>query len=417
MIHLGITLEQIEEQCIKMKKEKNIELVVIDYLQLIAGSEGRKNIIREQEIEEITLRLKQLSKKLNITIITTLTLSTISNIRENHKPKITDISESIVSKLVVEIADTIMLLYRDDYYNKDSVFKNIMQVGVAKNKGNKLGIVNLLFLDKYTKICNIERDYNTDKILIGNTRKKFKIWINRDCDLEPYFNYEKPIEDVFEDEQYVSILIQEAKFVWAGSNIDLELREDLEEFLSQYNDKEKCTNYEYLVKTWNKYNKIKVPLNIHKPNYKNLIELEYADNGILISEEELLGIETKEEFKNIKVQVGINETETKPHFHYKVKTGEKFSILFEKAEYLYPIPRQLTESEINTLIMYLNKVDESFYTKKRDTMWNHLKWAWNNIKQIEEENPEIKLYTKSNRQIKQDLPMPDYRKLNKEQYI
>ncbi len=144
MIHLGITIEQIEEQCIKMKKEKNIELVVIDYLQLIAGSEGRKNISREQEIEEITLRLKQLSKKLNIPIITTLTLSTIPNIRENHKPKITDISESIVSKSVVEIADTIMLLYRDDYYNIDSKKTNTAEVIIAKNKTGDNGTIELL---------------------------------------------------------------------------------------------------------------------------------------------------------------------------------------------------------------------------------------------------------------------------------
>ena len=133
--------------------EKNIGLIVIDYLQLIQGT-GKKNASREQEISEISRSLKILAKELDIPVIALSQLSRGAEKRDDKRPMLSDLRES---GAIEQDADIVMFLYRDDYYNEDSEKKNIAEVILAKHRGGSTGTVELLWLGNYTKFANIEK--------------------------------------------------------------------------------------------------------------------------------------------------------------------------------------------------------------------------------------------------------------------
>lgn len=149
----GISIMEIRTKCRKLKLEKNIGLVVIDYLQLIQGS-GKRNSSREQEISEISRSLKILAKELQLPVIALSQLSRAAEQRTDHRPMLSDLRES---GAIEQDADIVMFLYRDDYYNEDSEKKNIAEVIMAKHRGGSTGTVELLWLGNYTKFANIER--------------------------------------------------------------------------------------------------------------------------------------------------------------------------------------------------------------------------------------------------------------------
>ncbi len=149
----GITITEIRAKCRKLKLEKNIGLVVIDYLQLIQGS-GKKNSSREQEISEISRSLKILAKELDIPVIALSQLSRASEARQDHRPMLSDLRES---GAIEQDADIVMFLYRDDYYNPDSEKKNIAELILAKHRSGSTGTVELLWLSNYTKFVNIDK--------------------------------------------------------------------------------------------------------------------------------------------------------------------------------------------------------------------------------------------------------------------
>lgn len=149
----GISVSEIRAKCRKLKLEKNIGLVVIDYLQLIQGS-GKRNASREQEISEISRSLKILAKELDIPVIALSQLSRAAEQRQDHRPMLSDLRES---GAIEQDADIVMFLYRDDYYNQDSEKKNIAEVILAKHRAGSTGTVELLWMGNYTKFANIER--------------------------------------------------------------------------------------------------------------------------------------------------------------------------------------------------------------------------------------------------------------------
>lgn len=151
----GISITEIRAKCRKLKLEKNIGLVVIDYLQLISGSGSKKNGSREQEISEISRSLKILAKELDIPVIALSQLSrAVEQRKDDHRPMLSDLRES---GAIEQDADIVMFLYRDDYYNPDSEQKNIAEVILAKHRGGSTGTVELLWLGSYTKFANIEK--------------------------------------------------------------------------------------------------------------------------------------------------------------------------------------------------------------------------------------------------------------------
>ena len=149
----GISIMEIRAKCRKMKLEKNIGLVVIDYLQLVQGS-NKKGGSREQEISEISRSLKILAKEINVPVIALSQLSRSVEQRPDHRPMLSDLRES---GSIEQDADIVMFLYRDDYYNEDTEKKNIAEVIIAKHRSGATGTVELLWLANYTKFANIER--------------------------------------------------------------------------------------------------------------------------------------------------------------------------------------------------------------------------------------------------------------------
>ncbi|MCI9365128.1 MAG: replicative DNA helicase [Clostridia bacterium] len=152
----GISITEIRAKCRKLKLEKNIGLVVIDYLQLITGSGSKKNGSREQEISEISRSLKILAKELDIPVIALSQLSrAVEQRKDDHRPMLSDLRES---GAIEQDADIVMFLYRDDYYNPDSEQKNIAEVILAKHRGGSTGTVELLWLGNYTRFENLAKD-------------------------------------------------------------------------------------------------------------------------------------------------------------------------------------------------------------------------------------------------------------------
>ena len=147
----GITITEMRARCRKLKLEKNIGLVVVDYLQLIQGS--GKTSGREQ-IAEISRSLKILAKELEIPVIALSQLSRAVEARDDHRPMLSDLRES---GSIEQDADIVMFLYRDDYYNEDSPEKNVAEVIIAKQRAGSTGTVKLAWIGNYTKFANLER--------------------------------------------------------------------------------------------------------------------------------------------------------------------------------------------------------------------------------------------------------------------
>lgn len=150
----GISIMEIRAKCRKMKLEKNIGLVVIDYLQLIQGS-NKKGGSREQEIAEISRSLKILAKEIDVPVIALSQLSRAPEQRIDHRPMLSDLRES---GSIEQDADIVMFLYRDDYYNEDTDKKNIAEVIIAKHRSGSTGTVELLWLANFTKFANRYRE-------------------------------------------------------------------------------------------------------------------------------------------------------------------------------------------------------------------------------------------------------------------
>ena len=153
----GISVTEIRAKCRKLKLEKNIGMVVIDYLQLVQGTNRRSSGTREQEISEISRSLKILAKEIGVPVIALSQLSRAVEQRPDHRPMLSDLRES---GAIEQDADIVMFLYRDDYYNKESEKKDIAEVIIAKHRGGSLGTVDLLWLGSYTKFVNLEKRFD-----------------------------------------------------------------------------------------------------------------------------------------------------------------------------------------------------------------------------------------------------------------
>ncbi len=149
----GISIGELRSKCRKYKLEYNIQLVIIDYLQLMSGN-GRTDS-RQQEISEISRALKALARELHVPVIALSQLSRAVEQRPDHRPMLSDLRES---GAIEQDADVVMFIYRDDYYNKDTDKKNIAEVIIAKQRNGPIGTVNLVWLPQYTKFANMQRD-------------------------------------------------------------------------------------------------------------------------------------------------------------------------------------------------------------------------------------------------------------------
>ena len=153
----GISISEMRSKCRKYKLEQGLDLIIIDYLQLMSGS-GRGSESRQQEISDISRSLKALARELSVPVIALSQLSRAVEQRPDHRPMLSDLRES---GAIEQDADVVMFIYRDDYYNKDTDLKGISEIIIAKQRNGPIGTVNLAWLPEYTKFANLERkDFN-----------------------------------------------------------------------------------------------------------------------------------------------------------------------------------------------------------------------------------------------------------------
>ena len=150
----GITIAELRSKCRRYKQIHGLDLIIIDYLQLMSGSGGRSSDSRQQEISDISRSLKGLARELNVPVVALSQLSRAVEQRPDHRPMLSDLRES---GAIEQDADVVMFIYRDDYYNKDTEDKGIAEIIIAKQRNGPIGTVNLVWLPEYTKFANMER--------------------------------------------------------------------------------------------------------------------------------------------------------------------------------------------------------------------------------------------------------------------
>ncbi len=152
----GISIAELRSKCRKYKMEFGLDVVMIDYLQLMTGGTGKSSESRQQEISEISRSLKALARELNVPVIALSQLSRAVEQRPEHRPMLSDLRES---GAIEQDADMVMFIYRDDYYNKDTEKKGVAEIIIAKQRHGPIGTVELLWLPEYTKFANLEREH------------------------------------------------------------------------------------------------------------------------------------------------------------------------------------------------------------------------------------------------------------------
>lgn len=150
----GITIRELRSKCRKYKLERGLDIIMIDYLQLMSGS-GKGNESRQQEISEISRSLKAIARELDVPVLALSQLSRAVESRTDHRPMLSDLRES---GAIEQDADVVMFIYRDDYYNHDSEMKGVAEIIIAKQRNGPIGTVNLVWLPDYTKFMNLEQD-------------------------------------------------------------------------------------------------------------------------------------------------------------------------------------------------------------------------------------------------------------------
>lgn len=145
----ALSIFEIKNKCRRMKTEEGLDLVVIDYLQLM-HAEGRSES-RQQEVSSLSRDLKLMAKELNCPVIVLSQLSRAPEQRPNHRPMLADLRES---GSIEQDADIVIFLYRDDYYNEDSDTPGVCEVNLAKHRNGPTGVVELTWVARYTKFAD-----------------------------------------------------------------------------------------------------------------------------------------------------------------------------------------------------------------------------------------------------------------------
>ena len=148
----SISLNELRSKCRKLKARGELDLVIIDYLQLMTTNSRNEN--RQQEISTISRGLKGLAKELNCPILALSQLSRAPDQRPNHRPVMSDLRES---GAIEQDADVVLMLYRDDYYDPETDKPNIAEIIVAKHRNGPTGTVDMLFDKEHTKFMDLDK--------------------------------------------------------------------------------------------------------------------------------------------------------------------------------------------------------------------------------------------------------------------
>ena len=148
----AITVAEMRSKCRRFKKDFGLDLVMIDYLQLMSGSGARNSDSRQQEVSEISRSLKALARELNVPVICLSQLSRAVESRTDKRPMLSDLRES---GAIEQDADVVMFIYRDDYYHPESADKGISEIIIAKQRNGPVGTVKLKWIPELTKFANL----------------------------------------------------------------------------------------------------------------------------------------------------------------------------------------------------------------------------------------------------------------------
>ncbi len=150
----GVTVQDIRAKCRRLQTERGLGMILIDYLQLIHGRGRGEN--RQQEVSEISRTLKGIARELNVPIIALSQLSRSVEQRQDKRPMMSDIRES---GSIEQDADIVAFLYRDDYYDKETESKNIIEIIIAKQRNGPTGTVELAFLKEFNKFVSLDHRF------------------------------------------------------------------------------------------------------------------------------------------------------------------------------------------------------------------------------------------------------------------
>ena len=148
----AISVMELRAKARRLKAHQGINLLILDYLQLMRGSTNVEN--RQQEISEISRSLKALARELNITIVAISQLSRAVEARTDHRPQLSDLRES---GAIEQDADVVVLLLREEYYNPSPENQGVAEVIIAKQRNGPVGSLKLAFIKEYTRFENIAR--------------------------------------------------------------------------------------------------------------------------------------------------------------------------------------------------------------------------------------------------------------------
>lgn len=149
----GITVAEMSSKARRLKAEHGLDLIVVDYLQLM---QGRRSENRQQEISEISRSLKGLARELKVPLIALSQLSRSVESRQEKKPMLSDLRES---GALEQDADIVSFLYREGYYNPESENKDIAEVIIAKHRNGPVGSVPLFFRGEFTLFQNLDKNH------------------------------------------------------------------------------------------------------------------------------------------------------------------------------------------------------------------------------------------------------------------
>ncbi len=149
----GISVGELRSKCRKLKIEKNLGLVMIDYIQLMTG--GKRAESRQQEISEISRSLKALAREIDAPIIALSQLSRKVESRDDKRPMLSDLRES---GAIEQDADVVMFIYRDEYYNKDTENPGVTEIIIGKQRNGPIGTVRLGWKSELTKFVNLQSE-------------------------------------------------------------------------------------------------------------------------------------------------------------------------------------------------------------------------------------------------------------------
>lgn len=145
----GISIMEMKNKCRRLKSEKGLDMVIVDYLQLM-NAEGRTES-RQQEISTLSRNLKLLAREMDCPVILLSQLSRAPEQRMDHRPILSDLRES---GSIEQDADIVLFLYRDDYYNPETEKPGVCEVIIAKQRSGPTGVVELTWMGKYTRFAD-----------------------------------------------------------------------------------------------------------------------------------------------------------------------------------------------------------------------------------------------------------------------